>query len=336
MQQKFIVGQIMEAPHRAFQPPKMLGSESPFSISGTLTDGGETLDQDTGGVSLMDQQDDDAQMCGYRPLEAERNLIDLYAQPNRGIWPRLASQTVAQLTESMHSMSTDPSSAKNKRSAEASLEGATGRRDREERVYTESCSNLKSSSAVSLIEEGDDDDGASDSTFTAASVSGDATAWGTGQTCRALFPSARAIPRTEPKAGDWEAILAQRAADAESNTGADMLKIAWWDPSSNDYDISRFRHPIHQAYFCPFPACEDAMFGNSFECQSDIEWHIKYCHTRTKFRCVECYKHFSSAASLVAHAESTWRCGIKESGRFNKVGQNAVGIVCFANKLPVP
>lgn len=308
----------MAAPDRAFQPPKMIAGKPPSSDFGTITDGGESLDQDAGGVSLMDQQDE-VQMDGYRALEAEKNITDLHAHPTREAWPRLSAQDSVQLTESVRSMSIDSRDtfAKKKRSGGVLLDGSKGRRGGED-VYTESYPHLRSPLATSVIEE-DDDDTASESTVTAPSVGGSVGAWGTSQTSRALFPTARATPRAQPKAGDWAAILAQRAAEVESDTGADMLKIAWWDPTSEDYNISRFRHPVHEAYFCPFPACEDAMFGNSFDTQSDIESHIKYCHTRTKFRCEECFKHFNSCASLVAHAESTRRCGIKGSGKFGKV-----------------
>lgn len=308
----------MAAPDKAFQPPKMLGGNASVSFGGNVTDGRETLDEDTGGVSLMDQQDE-AQLGGYRHLEAEKNLIDLHPQPNHEAWPRISGQSSAQLTDSVRSMSIHSRStpASKKRFDGVSLGDSQGDRDGD-RVYTESYPYLSSPQAAPVVDE-DDDDTASESTITSASGMGRSGSWSISQTSRALFPSAKPTPSAQPRAGDWEGISAQRAAEAESNTGADMLKIAWWDPTSKDYDIERFRHPVHEAYYCPFPACDDAMCGNKFDSQSDIEYHIKYCHTRTKFRCNGCFKHFDSAARLVAHAESTRKCGIKDSRMFEQV-----------------
>ncbi|CZT18982.1 uncharacterized protein RCC_04827 [Ramularia collo-cygni] len=310
LQHKHIVDQIMAAPDRAFHPPRLLSGKYGVSIPENITDGGETLDQDFGGVSLMDQQDE-AQMGGYKPMEAEKDLIDLHTQSNLEAWPSLSGQEPAQLSESLRKGSLAVpfrSTATSTKRSDGIAQGG-GRK-----VYTESYPGLASSSAVSTS----GDDARSESTITTPSVVGGGGAWSTGQTPFALFPNAKGTAKARPKAGDWDAILAQHAEEAKADTGADMLKIAWWDPTSEDYDIARFRHPVYEAYFCPFPSCEDAVFGNSFDSQSDIENHIKYCHTRTKFRCEGCFRHFKSAAPLVAHVESTRKCGIRGSEKFGK------------------
>lgn len=329
----------MQAPDKAFQPPKTLcGKPSTYSVSTySVTDGGETFDQDTGGVSLMDQRDE-AQLGGHKPMEAEKSLIDLHAQQNNQTWPRISPQSPESLAESMRSMSIGPRStpADRKRFAEVGAQrGAQTPRSaaadqkrfaevpqrraqaprKGENVHTESYPGLSSPSAASMYE----DDAASATTAKTASAMGGTSAWSGNQTSRALFPNAKVTPKARVKAGDWAGILAQKEEEAESNTGVDVLKTAWWDPSSEDYDITRFQHPVYEAFFCPFPACEDAMFGNSFDTQSDIEGHIKYCHTRTKYRCEGCFKHFKGPASLVAHVESTRRCGIRSSENFAKV-----------------
>lgn len=262
----------------------------------------------------MDQQDG-AQLGGFKPLEAERNLIDLDAQPNHEAWPHTSSRNQSQtsrLTESVRSMSIHSSTAPASKRRAGGVSVGAGQ------VYTESYPYLSSPPAASVCDE-DDDDTASETTTTPARKIGSTGAWGTSQTSRALFPTAKPTPKAQPKAGDWEGILRQQDEETKSNMSGNMATIAWWDPTSKDYDISRFLHPVLGNYYCPFPACEDALLGNSFDSQGDIESHIKYCHTRTRYRCAECFKHFQNASSLVAHAESTRRCGIRGSGKFEKV-----------------
>lgn len=253
----------MSAPEKFNKPRTMLTDKPAASHSGVVTDGSETLDQDFGGVSLMDQQDE-AQMGGRRPMEAEKNLIDLHAQSAHEAWPRIPSQNLPQESKSVLSPPNGARAAPAIKKAGGGV--ALGRSQGHSsggNAYTETYPSLSSKQSGSMTGEDYDDDTASEYTATSASVKGAPKAWGTSQTSRALFPNARSTPKTQPKAGDWEGILAQRA-DAETNEGANMLKVAWWDPTSKDYDISRFRHPVHEAYYCPFPACEDALHGNSF------------------------------------------------------------------------
>lgn len=317
LQHKYVVSQIMVAPHLAFKAPGMLDGRFPAA---RVTDGGETLDQDTGGVSLLDQQGE-AQLGDYKPMKAEKNLINLNPEQK---WPQLPGQSSANLEESFASMSfgSKDHSASKKNSGGVSCQeddDSCANHHGSETMYSYPDSGLQSPSAASTTGQ-DDDDTASRSTPTPARMKTGGGVWSTNKTASALFPNVKAAPILRAKPGDWAAILAQHSAEAESNTGTDMLKIAWWNPSSKDYDIERFRHPVYEAFYCPFPSCEDnPLSGNSFDSQSDIENHIRYCHTRTKFRCEGCAKHFQSTSALVAHMESTRKCGIRGKYDFEKV-----------------
>lgn len=276
---------------------------------GLITDGSETQDQDDGGVSIMDQENEE-QMRGYQPLRAERDIMDMivpYTRENKETWPRMPGLAAPQLTAnalrglSIGSRSTSVTGAGSEYASDfTSRRGGL-------KVYTESYPSLNSPSVGASI-AGYDDDTASEATTTASP-----TAWGTGQTSTALFPGARA---SAPPAGDWSAIVQQRENEIVANAPKNIMDTRFYDPASSDYHVELFFHSVLEKYRCPFPGC-DAVY----DIPSEIAEHLQTTHCKTSYNCTTCMKRFKSATALTAHMESSGRCKVKYSKNFHEVSQ---------------
>lgn len=251
--QKFVVKQVLKAPDRFLR------------ALGTATDPSETQDEEDGGVTLLDHEDE-AQMAGYTPLQAANYRSPKLSRGSPGTWPDLPSQ--GSLEDSMSSMSLNSS-----------------------RPSTAATAPHRSTA------------------ITRPSV------WNTSsKASEALFPYAK---RTPPEPGDWNAVLAQREQEFEAQKGTNVMTARWWDPSTSEYKPHIFWDEGMGAYTCKFPDCLDD--GTAFHALVDLQDHIKMFHLPDQYHCPVCFKRFNKPSSLVAHAESTFKCNVRASGRFKSV-----------------
>ena len=330
IQHKHVMNEIMKDPEEVRQGLQVNKAFAPISDKpGLIVEGSETQETEDGGVPLLDQEDE-AQKGGYKPLQAEVNLIDMNLPMTRceqETWPRLPGLPPARLTESMHSMSMKsaaPSVSGTEMSASEFASEITSRRGGK-KVYTESYPSLDSpkSPGSNYI----DDDTSSVATSTMASSINTPVAWTTGKTCQALFKDAKSTP----PAGDWEAIRAQREKEAVANDKTNLFHSRFWDPQSSDYDVERFLSSVIGKYCCPFPEC-----GDEYDEPLDIEGHLRNAHLKTSYRCPLCLKIFRSPSALVSHSEAGGKCKVKKSSMYDKLLDEVSGGYLKAHHLKEP
>jgi hypothetical protein len=294
---------------------------------GKITDGTEQLDQEEGGVALLDQEAEeggdttpalqpqidpiDVHSDGVQALKPQTAALEtaLLTRANVENWPRLASGKASGLPGSMSSMSIQSSTPSRAESIGGS-EVASRRSGVkvETAYYTESYPALGSSRSVTSFS--DFSDVASDTTGTNRNHK--ATAWTTGQTSKALFKDAKPVPPP----GDWSAHLI-RKEEALATNGTNLLYSRFYDPYSEDYTAARFYHTLLEKYCCPFPQCD--LNECQYDRPADLAEHMKWAHLQTSFHCTSCLKRFKSAAALVSHMEAIGRCKVKDSDKFSQV-----------------
>ena len=329
VQQKHVVSEIMKDPERIREV--LAGRQDEL---GSIAEGSETQDTEEGGVNILDQEDE-GQKGRYSALEAEFDLISMHdTQSTRRAletWPRLPGQTSSKLSDSMARMSIGsltPSISGTEMSASDFASEITSRRGGT-KVYTESYPSLNSPS-YSASTAGDDDAVSEATTRTVGSPGALPTASTTGHTSQALFKDTKPTP----PAGEWEQILKhqeQKLLDQENERSNNLLYARWWDPSSADYDVARFLHPITGKYTCPFKDCDA-----DYEVTQDVADHLKFAHMRTNFHCPVCLKRFKNASALISHSESTGKCQVKESKKYHQLLDQVSGGFLEAEHLLVP
>jgi hypothetical protein len=272
----------------------------------------------TDGVVILDG-DDEEQNGGTAPLEAKIAVVNLngnkvqLTRSNLENWPRLPSgypsvATNHVLNQSIGSL--PPSVISMDMSASEFASRITGH-DGGANIHTESHPSLSGRSNVSKsnhstkdsTNDNNDGDTASVSTTKPEGVLHLPAAWATTDTSRTLFGNIPKAPQpieeeNEPKAPNL------------------LLNARWWDPYSKDYTSDIFIDSATSNYMCPFPSCE---LSQGFLHPHDIEGHLLEFHSKTKFVCPTCYKHFKRAAGMVSHIESTMKCEIRNSSKFQQV-----------------
>ncbi|EME47889.1 hypothetical protein DOTSEDRAFT_69724 [Dothistroma septosporum NZE10] len=310
--QKKIVRQFMHAPRKlmdnleANKAPmqKYLGQIGPSHDD----EDADPYDQDEGGVSLLDQADE-AQMGGYKPLVPATDLIDLHHRgtlipsANAECWPRLPGQGSLELQASMRSISISSKAQKHQQDTQAA----------EPRVRRDSA-----------IKSCDNEFAKSKPTTTSA--------W-TSKTSEKLFPYSKE-PKSDIKAGDWSGVLAQKEARAVVDNTTSPWKSRWWDPTSADYNVEIFYNNMAGGYLCPFESCENDNLR--FDSPSELHVHMAHAHIRQVFGCPSCHKRFYSPSSLVAHAESTRKCYVRDSAKFRGFIDEITGGFLKVKDVPVP
>ena len=332
VQHKHVNNEVMKDPvlvQQIFAANELQGPHT--DTPGLIEDRAAAARTEEGGVSLLDQEDE-GQSGGYKPLEAEVNLIDMketapLTRRNLETWPRLPGQEPPQLTESMHSMaltSPTPSISGTEISASEYASGITSRRGGY-KIYTESYPSLSSPQSVAF--DRDDDDTSSVATTIAASSINHSTAWTTGSTSRALFPSAKPTAA----AGDWKGILKHLEQEATPSESTNLFRSRWWDPHHTDFAVEKFFNPVIGKFLCPFPGC-----GDSYDVPSDIAGHLQYTHVKTSYRCPLCLKLFKSAHALVSHSESSNKCKVRNSTMYHKLLNEITGGYLEAKHVKQP
>lgn len=246
----------------------------------TLIDGTETYDQDEGGVSLLDRPTEgEAQMAGYEPLHVATHYRDISSP---------TTSNIGSLAKSMQSMS-------------------LGANDSE---YEQAYPYASGQDSVN------DKQSASGTTKSIATASSKPSAWNKPTNAsKTLFPKAKPTP--SPKPGDWTGMIAQREKEALGDDSGNLLKAHWWNPSAPDYNLQPFFNAGMGVFNCPFPDCLSD--GMAFYAEGDLQEHIRMFHLPDFYQCPNCFKRFSKASALVAHAESTQKCTIRASGGFKSV-----------------
>ncbi|KAK4633818.1 hypothetical protein CLAFUR0_03718 [Fulvia fulva] len=299
--QKYIVSQVMHAPDKLLKSlaaNKTVDDKNPGRIGQAHRDEDlDPLDQDEeGGVSLLDQADE-AQMGGYKPLVPESDLIDVH---NRGGPPSAALERWPRLPgQDLPDLSTSM------RGMSIKTPRTPTRRD-------------------SILGR--------EKTTVTASLPAKPIAWGS-KTSEKLFPYSKE-PKKQSKAADWSGILAQREAQAAAENNTSLWKSRWWDPTSPDYQVEIFYNAFEGAYLCPFESCEKD--NHRFDSPYDLHVHMAHAHIRQVWGCVACHKRFPSPSSLVAHAESSRRCYVRDSGKFKQFITDITGGYLKAKEMPVP
>ena len=313
---KMVLKQIIDQPDvvgERLNAHKALGSEVEAATPGLITDGSETQDQESGGVSLMDQEDE-AQKS-LRDHTTPDNILLPLTRQNLETWPRLPAQSPSRPSEAVYSTVPTSPDAYSMTELETSIDDAmsevTSRRGGY-KVQTESYrSPLSPDDSVSFQQSNRDMD--SRSTSTVVDSNSKQAAWKTGVTSRALFPEAKPTPVP----GDWVGFLAQKEEEASKSTN--LFYSRWWDPNAPEYRVDNFWNPTAHSYCCPFPGCDVQYLA-----ASDVEGHIRDAHTQIKHRCPSCFKHFRSHAGLVSHMENTSKCRIKQTSDYKKVSHRKV------------
>ncbi|GIZ46525.1 hypothetical protein CKM354_000965100 [Cercospora kikuchii] len=298
---KYILNQVMEGPDQfqhalsAYQQP----TES-FDLR-EVTDGSEAADQEQGGVSLIDQ-DDDAQMGGYRPMKPEVDLMDFRSgeatSASQGSWPKPKPQNAPKdLSDGMRTMSLGSKGT----SRRGALKITT--------VPNSSATTQHSSANRKVVH---------------ANAS---SAWDTENTTKKLFPAAQPTP----PAGDWKAIQEHRLAQ-----NPNILDTHFWNPTDPNYSAERFYSPLLDGYCCPFPACANEAMYCTYKTPREIEQHFRDMHWIKMFRCPWCFKRFDEVTALMSHVEYTRKCRIKESRDFEKFIGEVTGGFLTAESVAQP
>ncbi|KAM3422854.1 hypothetical protein BST61_g336 [Cercospora zeina] len=296
---KYILGQIMEGPDQfqqalsAYQQP----SES-FDLR-EVTDGKEATDQEQGGVSLMDQ-DDDAQMGGYHSMKPEVDLMEFppaeATSALQGSWPK-PQKTTKDLSEGIRAMSIVPKGT----SRRGGVKVATG---------SNTAAVTRQSSADGKIVRASGFD-----------------AWNMEDTSKKLFPAAQSTP----PAGDWKAIQEHHLTQ-----NPNILDTHFWNPLDPNYSAERFYKPLLEGYCCPFPACANEAMYCAYKTPREIEQHFRDMHWIKMFRCPWCFKRFDQITALMGHVEYTKKCRVKESRDFEKFIGEVTGGFLTAESVDQP
>lgn len=141
--------------------------------------------------------------------------------------------------------------------------------------------------------------------------------WGGKTTSKALFPYAKPTP--PPQAGNFDDIVLYAQEAETANSGTNLSKVRFWDPNAKEYDPSMYYNALLGKYVCPFVDCTSSGLEAKYETLEDVQTHIALAHELRVFKCSTCHKRFHAVAGLVAHIESTNKCGVRDSSSFNKV-----------------
>ncbi|SMY21597.1 unnamed protein product [Zymoseptoria tritici ST99CH_1A5] len=301
---KYIVKQLLEGALSSLEYANH-GHEHNLN-PGAITDGEETLDQDNGGVSLLDDQNE-AQLSGYKAMDPESSTgsSTKSPQPAQESWPRMP-QSLSTATASMRSMSISerapPIGAKKGILKTPRTPQPTN--PLIDRTVTPAESISQGGSVAS-----------SEATTVAASEKPRPMAWNSGKTASSLFPAPKERQIVNP--GDWGGYLvATRSSnDANQVEQPNMFRTQFWNITSKEYNVQQFWSELLNAYFCPFPSCADGT--GKYSAASDIEAHIRLAHTMTCYRCPLCLKRFDRVAKLVGHVETSMKCRVKYSDQFD-------------------
>nr|OQO27401.1 hypothetical protein B0A51_05037 [Rachicladosporium sp. CCFEE 5018] len=317
---------------------------------GAIEEGSES-DREEGGV-LLDLVDE-AQGGGVRPLDVEIALVELHGKgvpltrANLEQWPKMPrKEEKGQVHEYLEKLKigegddggllSPTSDFTSRRGANKVQSGSIG--------TTSSPPPTPSYSAAfraATNEDADDDDTVSVATAQASAVlarqpdwltktpkpAPPAKAWGTHNTTKALFPSARPTPP--------DAIARARNAErALATQPRDIRETRFWDPTDPSYDAERFFDPLLERYQCPFPGCDTEPVLTP----TDLHDHFAIAHMRTKWRCEvpSCFKTFRTASALVAHCESASKCGVRGWGGLKTMLDTATGGFLASKRLPEP
>ncbi|KAF1983206.1 hypothetical protein K402DRAFT_338951 [Aulographum hederae CBS 113979] len=143
-------------------------------------------------------------------------------------------------------------------------------------------------------------------------------AWGSGQAGSSkLFPSAKATPVNNV----WADELSRQHRTQATPNG---FNLAYYDPTQSGYDATRFWDADRQMYKCPIVPCfEEAQYHGT---PADLAYHIKQGHAyMTRNACPTCFKEFKTLASLIGHVETTRKCGVKSSKKFEETFDRLTG-----------
>ena len=306
----------------------------------------EAQDTEEGGVNLLNAEDVD-QKLGLKPLHAEVPLLGnkehvQWPHMAQEKWPALRGPNSGQIHHSMRNLSI-ASSATESGSGGASIHGSpmsaseftseiTSRRNGN-KVYAESLPSINSLKGVALTQDDDDEDTASEATTTGASSISRPAAWTTGSTSEVLFQGAKPTP---PSSRVWDAVLERREQEARARDSQNLLHSRFWDPTSHEFDKNRFMFwdDILQAYQfgCPFKGCEDAVY----DVDVDLIGHLQYAHLRKNFTCPLCLKRFTEASRLINHSESSGKCKVKKSSKYDQLLDQVTGGFLRAEHLQEP
>ncbi|CAK3795614.1 hypothetical protein CB0940_02692 [Lecanosticta acicola] len=300
---KCIIKQIMKDPH-IFRANLELNEMSHAQYESVLDHSGyEHKGHQEGRDMLLDQYDDE-QEGGHKALQPEVDLIDMKDPYEvKQDWPGLPKQQESNMSQPSLSNAMSKMSLK---SASASGSSKLYHRD-------------------SAAEDG----------HNSSQSSNKIAAWGGKSTSKALFPNAKPTP---PQPGDYDAILQHHAQQAAANDATNALKVDFWDPQAEGYSAHRFYNALIQKYCCPFPDCTEttSRMPAEYDTHTDLEHHIVLAHTMRVLNCVNCSKRFRSVAGLVAHAESTKKCGIAQSKDFNRFLDDMTGGFLTSHEKHVP
>ena len=323
--QKHVVTEVMKDPQKFVEYRQ--GDDT--DQRGLIRDGSETQDTEEGGVALLDQENE-AQKGGYKPLQAEVDLINMnppLTRSNLETWPRLSGQPSSQLTESMRTMSIGSAALSVSGTDMSAIDVAseiTSRRGGT-KVYTESYPSLSSPAYSASVD--DDDETASQVSTTVASSTNRPSAWITGSSSKALFKDAQPTPRP----GDWKAILQQREEAAMTDQSTNLFHARFWDRSSDDWDM-HFKDPVTGQWCCPIQDCD-----SSYDTCQVFEEHFLLAHVkRTDYRCPACLKIFYSPSALIGHSESSGKCRVRDSALYDKLLDEVSGGFLKAKQLKQP
>ncbi|KAF2216344.1 hypothetical protein CERZMDRAFT_81472 [Cercospora zeae-maydis SCOH1-5] len=291
--------QILEGPDQfqqalsAYQQP----TES-FDLR-QVTDGKEAPDQEQGGGSLMDQ-DDDAQMGGYHSMKPEVDLIEFppveATSALQGSWPK--SQKISKdFSEGVRAMS-------------IGSDGTSRRGGVKVATVPNSPAITQQSSANGKVVR-----------------AGGSNVWNTENTSKKLVPAAQPTP----PAGDWKAIQEHRLT-----RNPNILDTHFWNPGDPSYSAERFYNPLVEGYCCPFPACANEAMYCAYKTPSEIEQHFRDMHWIKMFRCPWCFKRFDQVTALMSHVEYTKKCRVKESRDFEKFIGEVTGGFLTAESVDQP
>ncbi|KAK6438664.1 hypothetical protein LTR95_005124 [Oleoguttula sp. CCFEE 5521] len=323
---------------------------------GAIEDGGEgsEVDREEGGV-LLDFVDE-AQGGGVRPLDIEVELLEVHGKrvpltrANLEQWPKMPKREDGrQVHEYLEKLKIGEGGDGSDGGLKSPTSDFTSRRGG---IKVQSGSigttfsppptpSYTGTFRAAITNDIDDDDAASVATAQASAVlarqpdwltksqksAPPAKAWGTPNTTKALFPTARPTP---PDA----VAKARNAERALATQPREIRETRFWDPADPSYDSERFFDPLLQRYQCPFPNCNTEPVLTP----TDLHDHFAIAHMRTKWRCevASCYKTFRTASALVAHCESGSKCGVRGWGGLKTMLDTATGGFLASKRLPEP
>lgn len=178
-------------------------------------------DEEGGGVSLLDDNDYEAQNPEWGVIQPEVLENDLENNPNVwGDYPPLSSKSKTVTRED---------------------------------VDTELSSKLGT-----MLMDGDSESVTTGSTVNGNSQPTKPPAWSNGKTTKTLFPKSHnrapsSVATSSVAQSDFSVEQYDRRMDVTE--GINLLNTRFWDPASRDWNPDRFYDTVTQAYYCPF-VCE--------------------------------------------------------------------------------